>query len=164
MDPVYHLDRPVPTLTWISRGWSRFQVVPSTTQIYKADWRNFWRARLHNRHKILIWKILVHSLPTNAKLSFISILIRLCPICGLEEENSVNLFLKCLFIAVSWFHLERKFCLEPFVNNDIYKWIGNLLNMDNCFTLSSIIVDKCMFLNFAAVAIELPLAFEELTF
>ncbi|KAM6574657.1 hypothetical protein CsatA_022984 [Cannabis sativa] len=69
-----------------------------------AKWRTLWGARIHNRLKMLWWKILSNSLLTRARLSMVFNMDSiLCPLCNLGDENSIHLLWSCAFARAIWF-------------------------------------------------------------
>ena len=55
-----------------------------------------WKAKLHERHKMMIWRIAASCLPTKDKISrFVDIDDVYCPLCRLETETSLHLFALC---------------------------------------------------------------------
>lgn len=92
------------------------------------SWKNLWAARIHNRHKLLIWRIVHDILPTRAKLSsFFPLPNSLCPLCDMDLEDVEHLFLKCPYIQQLWFTSKWSFCLTPFINEPIANWIALIL-------------------------------------
>uniref|UniRef100_A0A2N9IGZ4 Reverse transcriptase domain-containing protein n=1 Tax=Fagus sylvatica TaxID=28930 RepID=A0A2N9IGZ4_FAGSY len=67
-------------------------------------WKDLWKCKLHERLKILIWRIGCNILPTNLNIfSRLSKGSPLCPLCGVEEESISHLFFKCKVTRMFWF-------------------------------------------------------------
>ncbi|XP_060969677.1 uncharacterized protein LOC133036919 [Cannabis sativa] len=85
---------------------SAYRIVKNVQERTDADekWRIVWGAKIHNRQKLLWWKILCHSLLTKEKLAqiFPSIDI-MCPLCSAAPEDSLHLFWDCDFARGIWF-------------------------------------------------------------
>lgn len=56
--------------------------------------KNFWNAKLHERHKILLWRIATGS------LLWFSNEEGTCPLCETSTYNLKHLFVDCLFIVL----------------------------------------------------------------
>uniref|UniRef100_A0A803NMC7 Reverse transcriptase domain-containing protein n=1 Tax=Cannabis sativa TaxID=3483 RepID=A0A803NMC7_CANSA len=69
-----------------------------------TKWKTVWGVRIHNRLKMIWWKILSNSLLTKARLSMVFALDNaLCPLCNMDEENSLHLLWSCEFTRAIWF-------------------------------------------------------------
>ena len=61
-----------------------------------VNWKSLWKLRIHERYKILIWRIGNGILPTKLNIALrLGFSDNLCPLCKLEEESIDHLFLKC---------------------------------------------------------------------
>uniref|UniRef100_A0A803QAF9 Reverse transcriptase zinc-binding domain-containing protein n=1 Tax=Cannabis sativa TaxID=3483 RepID=A0A803QAF9_CANSA len=69
-----------------------------------AKWRTLWGARIHNRLKMIWWKILSNSLLTRARLGMVlNMDTVLCPLCNMDDEHSLHLLWSCEFARALWF-------------------------------------------------------------
>lgn len=67
-------------------------------------WSYLWKAKIHNRHKLLWWAAAWDIIRMRGALGArIEIEDRMCPICGEEEELSTHLFLFCRYTRPIWF-------------------------------------------------------------
>ena len=67
-------------------------------------WNGIWKAKLHERHKMMIWRIAASYLPTKDKLSrFVDIGDVYFPLYRLEIETSLHLFALCPIAKAVWF-------------------------------------------------------------
>uniref|UniRef100_A0A803QHJ4 Reverse transcriptase domain-containing protein n=1 Tax=Cannabis sativa TaxID=3483 RepID=A0A803QHJ4_CANSA len=67
-------------------------------------WRLLWGSKIHNRLKMLWWRILSNCLPTRERLGMSIPLTDLqCPICSCSTESSLHLFWECHFAKAVWF-------------------------------------------------------------
>lgn len=67
-------------------------------------WNCIWKAKLHERHKTMIWRIAIGFLPTKDKLSrLVDIGDIYFPLYSLEIESSLHLFALCPIAKAVWF-------------------------------------------------------------
>ena len=70
----------------------------------EANWKALWKLKLHDRFKVLVWRIASGVLPT--KLNFaqkVGFGDTRCPFCLDEEESLEHLFFKCHISKAIWF-------------------------------------------------------------
>ena len=60
-------------------------------------------AQLHERLKMLLWRIALNILPTRQRLQELRQLDAKCPLCNCEEESSIHLFKECVVVKALWF-------------------------------------------------------------
>lgn len=71
-------------------------------------WKILWKAQIHDRLKVFLWRVLADVLPTKGRISaFLEVADRSCTICGEMVEDSIHLFKNCsgaraLAFASSW--------------------------------------------------------------
>ncbi|XP_012829138.1 PREDICTED: uncharacterized protein LOC105950333 [Erythranthe guttata] len=107
------------------------------------SWNYIWNAKIHNRHKLLLWRIIIDLLPTKAKLnSFFPLNDLLCPICGLENESANHLFIRCPFLLQIWFTSKWNLCLNPFINEPIKDCIALVLKENGNLLPSEILREE----------------------
>ena len=98
-------------LVWILDPNGKFSVqsafknsLPSLTIIPKTPWTKIWKLNVHERYKMLLWRIGSNILPTNKNF-----VLRVgsgdptCLLCHLEEESIVHLFFHCPTARAIWF-------------------------------------------------------------
>ena len=67
-------------------------------------WKELWKSKLHERIKMLMWRIAGDVIPTRQKLGqFISCMDRSCMLCDGGEENLEHLFFDCCLAKCLWF-------------------------------------------------------------
>ena len=67
-------------------------------------WNCIWKAKLHDKHKMMIRRIVAGCLPTKDKLiRFVDIGDVYCPLCRLETKTSLHLFVLCPVTKTVWF-------------------------------------------------------------
>ncbi|KAL0437443.1 UNVERIFIED_CONTAM: putative mitochondrial protein [Sesamum radiatum] len=65
--------------------------------------KRIWKLDLHNRLKLLIWRILFDLLPTRGKLNQVfQIQNTECPLCQFQVENSHHIFMCCPLSKKVW--------------------------------------------------------------
>ena len=72
---------------------SRFNSIGPLT---RQEWNMLWKLKIHDRLKLLLWKIIWNSLPTREVIGLRFELDSLqCPLCGSSTESFKHLFLEC---------------------------------------------------------------------
>lgn len=96
------------------------------------NWKNLWSANMHNRHKLLIWKIIHDIVPTSSRLSKIfPIDDSNCVFCNDDDDSTDHIFLKCPLISQIYFISKWCISLDRFKNESITNWIATMLDMNN---------------------------------
>lgn len=71
------------------------------------EWKGLWRAKIHGRHKLLIWKLVWDMLTTSANLARrFPINSTSCCLCFNEDETQEHIFLQCPFSRILWSRLK----------------------------------------------------------
>ncbi|KAL3622530.1 hypothetical protein CASFOL_033941 [Castilleja foliolosa] len=67
------------------------------------NWKNLWSCKLHNRLKLLLWRIVNNIIPCRAKLNCLfTINDTSCLFCNASMESVDHLFLLCPYIQQIW--------------------------------------------------------------
>jgi hypothetical protein len=98
-------------LVWMLDPKGKFSVqsafnnsLPSLTIIPETPWTKISKLNVHERYKMLLWRIGSNILPTNKNF-----VLRVgsgdptYPLCHLEEESIVHLFFHCPIARAIWF-------------------------------------------------------------
>lgn len=70
-------------------------------------WRKLWRMQVHERFKIIIWKLLWNVIPTKGRMAVHICLSGIlkesqCVLCGPAEETTKHLMLECMVSQIIW--------------------------------------------------------------
>lgn len=96
------------------------------------NWKRLWNAKLHNRHKLLLWRILNNVLPSKAKLnSLFSTSDLYCYFCNSNLENLDHLFINCPFIQQMWFISKWNYRIDLFTNTSVNSWLDLIFDCKN---------------------------------
>ena len=100
-------DLSVKSVYWCCRESAQQNVAPF--------WSCIWKANLHERHKMMIWRITAGGLPTKDKLSmFVDATDTYCPLYKLETETSLHLFALCPVAKAVWFNSKWGLRMDSF--------------------------------------------------
>ncbi|XP_062086034.1 uncharacterized protein LOC133792130 [Humulus lupulus] len=67
-------------------------------------WMQIWKSKIHERHKIMWWQILMDALPCKAKVArFLHMANSKCTLCNHEEKNTLHFLWSCPVSARLWF-------------------------------------------------------------
>lgn len=72
---------------------ARFGILSS---VDNAKWKGVWHSNLHERHKLVLWKVLSNVLPTKDRIKqFVPLLDLECFLCGSRIEYIHHLLFEC---------------------------------------------------------------------
>jgi hypothetical protein len=112
------LNIPIPTtlkpdrLGWIVDPKGLFSVksafkthqIPTAVEPSNTLWTCFWKLKIHDRVKILLWRIGFDILPTKLNIAKrLGFGDTLCPLYNSEEESIIHLFFKCFAAKAIWY-------------------------------------------------------------
>ncbi|KAL3631535.1 hypothetical protein CASFOL_024519 [Castilleja foliolosa] len=87
------------------------------------NWKKLWSSCLHNRHKQLLWKIILNIIPCRGRLNWLfKVNDTSCFFCKHHTETVDHLFLHCPFIKNIWFKSFWSFNLTNFSNLSLIQW------------------------------------------
>lgn len=96
------------------------------------NWNLLWISKIHNRHKILLWRILIDIIPCKARLNVLFNMADLtCYICNSCVENVPHIFIQCPFVQQVLFTSRWSFNMHAFVNFNINTWFATLFYHNN---------------------------------
>uniref|UniRef100_A0A2N9ET81 Reverse transcriptase domain-containing protein n=2 Tax=Fagus sylvatica TaxID=28930 RepID=A0A2N9ET81_FAGSY len=96
-----------------------------------------WKANLHERLKMLLWRIASSLLPTKVNLArFIDNADLWCPLCKNDQESVVHIFLHCPIAKALWFGSQWGIRSEFLPISDASKLIEFILKPSSCIQVS----------------------------
>lgn len=96
------------------------------------NWKSLWNAKLHNRHKLLLWRIINNILPTKARLNSLFHSVDLnCFFCNSNLENLNHLFINCPFIQQMWFISKWNYRIDSYTNVPVNSWLTQIFDRRN---------------------------------
>lgn len=115
--------------------------IASTTKeiILNIPWRKIWNLKIHDRHKLLLSKILWDILPTRERLRrFIPSLPSInCPLCNESEEALLHLFIECPISRILWNHSKWPLNLSSLGVNSMSEWFQYIIHPKQKLDLAS---------------------------
>ena len=82
---------------WLCRAVSS----PSNTDAIRGQ---IWKTKLHERHKMNLWRIAANMLPSKEVINkFNEKIDRCCPLCSSTDESTLHLFTICTIAKSIWF-------------------------------------------------------------
>lgn len=98
------------------------------TDFDKNKWRMVWKAEVHGRHKLFLWKVLHKALPTLDKLARVTPLVNdRCYLCHNDHEDVDHLFMECPVSKLLWWNSPWQIKLERFSHIGLTQWILQIL-------------------------------------
>lgn len=95
----------------------------------KAEWKKFWKSKIQEKLKLLLWRIVWKSLPAweilNKRFPIPDLC---CPICGEEEETIEHIFIRCPITVQVWANSTWPLNIRAFKDMNIDQWIKVLIN------------------------------------
>ncbi|KAG8367107.1 hypothetical protein BUALT_Bualt16G0038200 [Buddleja alternifolia] len=98
-------------------------------------WKRFWKAPIHERFKMFLWRILVKAIPSGAHLhKIIPEIDPICIMCHGEEETEEHVFIKCPAARNAWWRSKWGIRTDNFVDKNMFDLVSILLDHNNqCF-------------------------------
>lgn len=122
----------------------------TSSRLDRKLWLLLWKTTLHERHKILLWRILHNILPTKDQIhGMLRLSDPLCILCSHSMETLDHLLLDCPIVERWWLNSSWQIRIAHFAPEGCTKWIQILLDEQNCLTVSQ--EEKLKILNYAAV-------------
>ncbi|KAL3628348.1 hypothetical protein CASFOL_027394 [Castilleja foliolosa] len=116
-------------------------------------WKWLWNSHIHNRHKLLFWRIVNNILPCRDRLnSLFKISDTSCLLCKANVEDLNHIFLHCPFIRQVWRTSFWLFNVSIYSAINISQFISMILN-PSCKIFGSNL-RRLEFISFTAVLFE----------
>ncbi|XP_075650115.1 uncharacterized protein LOC142620668 [Castanea sativa] len=94
-----------------------------------------WKTKLHERHKMHLWRIAANVLPSKEVISnFNGNIDRCCPLCCSTDESTLHLFTVCTIAKAIWFQSKWGLRMEAFEFGSPSEFV--------CFLISPPFVDN----------------------
>lgn len=94
----------------------------------KWKWKAVWQSELHERHKLLMWRVLGDILPTRARIrQFVPLLDISCLLCGGDTETTNHLLFVCPVTHLCWLNSPWNIRIQECSNSTVEEWIMEVL-------------------------------------
>lgn len=125
----------------------------TASRLDKRVWELLWRSNLHERHKVLVWKLLNGLTPTKCRINGIVPVPDLsCFLCNASEESIEHLLFECPIAIICWMQSAWQIRIEQFKDRGCVHWFQLLLDDGNLLPIDGETKDRV--LHFAAVCFE----------
>lgn len=107
---------------------------PSITPIQSSHWCDLWKLKLHDRLKLLLWKVVWDLLPTKQKVALriggqVQLVDEmLCELCGEQTESLHHLLFVCPYSQAVWSESPWQLNIVAFEEGLVEDWIRHLLH------------------------------------
>lgn len=126
----------------------QFNRFSNPSPIHSFNWKKLWNAKIHNRHKLLLWRIVNNLLPTKMRLNSIFRTPNLhCHLCNSGQDSSDHLFMRCPFIQQAWFISKWNFRIDFFSNLSVNDWISLILTRNINMFSSQVVCNEFLVFN-----------------
>ena len=95
----------------------------------KQEWNMLWKLKIHDRLKLLLWKIIWNALPTREVIGLrLELDFLQCPLCGSSTESLKHLFLECPISRIAWSFSPWSIRFDTNHFSSIVDWVKFILN------------------------------------
>ncbi|KAK9284386.1 hypothetical protein L1049_023557 [Liquidambar formosana] len=120
----------------------------------KNVWKVLWNSHLHERYKVLIWKLCWDILPVRGVICRrFHIVDTSCPFCGANVESAKHLFMECKFSKLLWMGSRWSLRMDAFSHLSLMDWLYIIPINGSGLHLAK--DDALHFLHFAAVLMDM---------
>lgn len=117
--------------TYRINNYARFSTASRSD---KKVWLLLWKSPLHERHKVMIWRILNNIIPTKDRLQGLFQQTDLhCFLCSNANESIDHLLLDYPVAIMCWLQSPWQIRINHFTDDGSTKWFQLLLEENNCF-------------------------------
>ena len=97
--------------------------------MHEEHWKMLWKSKMHERLKLLLWRIVCKSLPVREILSKRFPIPNIsCPVCGEEVETVEHVFIRCPITVQAWANSVWPLNMDVFKDMNIDQWIKIIIN------------------------------------
>lgn len=119
----------------------------------KRIWQLLWKSSLHERHKILLWKLLVDIISTKDRIKqFVPLSELHCYVCDQATETLHHLLLECPLAKLCWWNSHWTIRLTNFSHLSVSDWISYVLDPKSVFLHNRTSLDQDRFGHFLAIS------------
>lgn len=123
------------------------------TTVDRQKWKIVWNLNIHNRHKLLIWKLLHNILPTLARIqNYIPVVSQECYLCQSEVESLRHLLLHCPLTKSLWWNSPWNLRIDHFQDMQADEWFSAILDIDHALPID--VGEKIELLQFFVISFE----------
>lgn len=127
----------------------------SLSMVNRSKWKHLWHAELHERHKFLVWKILVDIVPTKERIKqFVPLQDLSCFLCGAQSESLHHLVFCCPASQLCWWNSQWNIRIQRFEDLTVSDWFTKALDRTTCFQLHLSEESHLQFIQFAVLVFE----------
>ncbi|KAB1225191.1 hypothetical protein CJ030_MR1G016595 [Morella rubra] len=140
----------------------RLLVANRTTEVNPMQhvrWKDLWRLKVHDRFKMLFWKVMWGILPTKCKVAeHMGNRMNvegdlLCPLCGAEPETLHHLVFLCPYSRAIWCKSPWQLDITVFRHDSVSEWVQKVIHPHQ--ELAIPMVDQHFFQLYVANALDL---------
>ena len=97
--------------------------------MHEEYWKMLWKSKMHERLKLLLWRIVCKSLLVQEILSKRFPIPNIsCPVYGEEVETVEHVFIRCPITIQAWANLIWPLNMDVFKDINIDQWIKIIIN------------------------------------
>uniref|UniRef100_A0A2N9GLU6 CCHC-type domain-containing protein n=1 Tax=Fagus sylvatica TaxID=28930 RepID=A0A2N9GLU6_FAGSY len=94
-----------------------------------VEWKSLWKLKIHDRLKLMLWKMAWGMLPTMVALNVrFRVNSTQCQLCNSGVETLEHLFIECPFARIAWYLSPWPFRFNVISPLSISEWIKLILN------------------------------------
>lgn len=137
-----HLD----SLKWIHKANGTFNtrsayLVDQAPRLHSSilnpqEWQKLWRAKIHDRHKLLLWKLCTSALPTrNILAQRMPLQDHSCVFCHNFEEKPEHLLLHYPYSTIIWSLIKHPVRIQTLQHLNLIDWIRIIPGIDTSLAI-----------------------------